>query len=350
MRETLSFILDTARRWFRRHLNRESFLDGLKTFVWVAPLTVLIWVYAEQEQEASDSGQVAIAVRSADPNRIARLGPMSDEWILVDLKGPRSKIDAVKRQLANATVPIEVPGSYPVGEVHLATEYYIQNAAMFVNNGVKVQNVRPKTIAVLVDTYSDAYLPVAPLDGARVSSAVFEPRTIHVRGPSDTLRAAQRDGKLVAQADLASNPELTKPGQHEKTAVPVIVPIESSPFVTVTPRQVLATVSVQQNAQTHTIDSVPVWLEGPSTFLKNVDVTYEPFVYKVTVSGPADQIQQIIDQRVIPHATLAVTSDEPMNVTQSKKLEYRNLPPDVTVSKEVRDKPFDYKITPAQRS
>src|SRR3954463_483853 len=182
MRETLSFILDTARRWFRRHLNRESFVDGLKTFVWVAPLTVLIWVYAEQEQEATDNGQIAISVHSADPNRIARLGQRSDEWILVDLKGPRSKIDAVKRQLATTTIPVEVPGGYPVGDVQLATEYYIQNAALFVNNGVKVQNVRPKTISVFVDTYTEVQLPVTPLDGTRVASAVFEPRTIHVRG------------------------------------------------------------------------------------------------------------------------------------------------------------------------
>src|SRR5206468_2979863 len=123
----------------------------------------------------------------------------------------------------------------------------------------------------------------------------------HVRAPSDTLNRARNEGKLVAQADLASNPELMKPGQHEKTPVPVIVPIESSPFVSITPREVQATVTVQQTARTHTIDSVPVWLEGPATFLKSVDVSYDPFVFKVTVSGPADQIQQIIDQRVIPH-------------------------------------------------
>ena len=167
-----------------------------------------------------------------------------------------------------------------------------------------------------------------------------------MRGPSETLHAAQRDGKLVAHADLSSNPELGKPGLHEKLAVPIVCPIESAPFVTVSPRQVQATINVQQAARETTIDSVPVWVEGPPAFLAGVDVVSEPFVFKVKVSGPADQIQQIIDQKVLPHATLTVTSEDPLNVTRSKPLTFNNLPPDVKVSKTELDKPFDFKIKP----
>src|SRR3954470_17200953 len=116
MPETLSLILDASRRWARRHLNRESFLDGLKTFVWVAPLTVLIWVYAEQEQEKDEpTVQVPIAIKSTDPNRIVTLAPGNDQWITVDLRGPRSKIEAVKSELAKGgdrgAIPIELPGN-----------------------------------------------------------------------------------------------------------------------------------------------------------------------------------------------------------------------------------------------
>ena len=108
-----------------------------------------------------------------------------------------------------------------------------------------------------------------------------------------------------------------------------------------------ATINVQQATKDTTIDSVPVWVEGPPEFLARNDVLADPpFVFKVKVSGPADQIQQIIDQKVLPHATLTVTSDDPPNVKRSKPLTFNNLPPDVKVSKADLEKPFDFKIQP----
>ena len=55
-------------------------IDGLKTFLWVAPLTVLIWIYAEREQIATlPDVPVAIEVRSAATDRVVMLVSPEDK-------------------------------------------------------------------------------------------------------------------------------------------------------------------------------------------------------------------------------------------------------------------------------
>ena len=39
-----------VRRWFRDTFSREQLVSALRSLIWVAPLTVLIWIYAESEQ------------------------------------------------------------------------------------------------------------------------------------------------------------------------------------------------------------------------------------------------------------------------------------------------------------
>src|SRR5438094_8803624 len=76
---------------------RQRAIRKLRTFLWVAPLTVLIWVYAEREQvtELNDV-RVPIEVRSDNPSeRIAAI--VGDErTVAVDLSGPRANLDAVR--------------------------------------------------------------------------------------------------------------------------------------------------------------------------------------------------------------------------------------------------------------
>ena len=71
-------ILDYAsslRRWSGRMFTLENLSSGLKTFMWVAPLTILIWVYAEREQVVQKEVTLPIAVKSTDPKLIVSLRP-----------------------------------------------------------------------------------------------------------------------------------------------------------------------------------------------------------------------------------------------------------------------------------
>src|SRR4051812_4321732 len=61
-----------GRGWARKHLGREQVLGFFKNLLWVAPLTVLIWVYAERQQLDKKDLTVPIEVVSSDPGRVIR--------------------------------------------------------------------------------------------------------------------------------------------------------------------------------------------------------------------------------------------------------------------------------------
>ena len=64
---------------------------------WAAPLTILIWVYAESEQQVTDAGQpISIEVKSRDPNKIVTLD-RDVRSITCDLTGPALQSGSVQR-------------------------------------------------------------------------------------------------------------------------------------------------------------------------------------------------------------------------------------------------------------
>src|SRR4051812_28677703 len=57
-----------TRRWMRDTFSRDQLAAGVKQLMWVAPLTLLIWVYADREQQVPARGVlVPVEVRSTDP-------------------------------------------------------------------------------------------------------------------------------------------------------------------------------------------------------------------------------------------------------------------------------------------
>ena len=75
------------KHWVQHALSRDSLMSSFKTLLWLAPLTGLIWIYAEREQVVSLPGQaITVGVRSNDPNTFVRLA--SDPRVTVRLSGP----------------------------------------------------------------------------------------------------------------------------------------------------------------------------------------------------------------------------------------------------------------------
>src|SRR3982750_1628129 len=75
-------------------------VDVLKTLAWVAPLTILIWIYAEREQSIPVSGvSFPIEVRTTDPTRLVTLRDPADHNVVATLLGPRTSVERVMREL-----------------------------------------------------------------------------------------------------------------------------------------------------------------------------------------------------------------------------------------------------------
>jgi hypothetical protein len=354
MSESSSILGSSAlRRWWRRHSDRESIVDFLKTMVWVIPLTILIWVYAEQEQVSPAAGeQILITLKSADPNRIVTIGHQGDESVICDLKGPRAKLEFVRAELAKNPVTITVPATLSPGAHQLESAQHVREASIFVDNGITVSNIRPMTIPIVIDTLEEIELPVQAPEQINVASAVFEPRTVRIRGPHALLTSADTRKSVVAIVDISANPDLARPGPHGPTTLPVISPLTRDAGargenVTISPPNVTATFTVQQAAGELTIDSMPVWVEAAEPISDEFRVQADLFVHNVKVTGPADQLALIRNGTYNPHATLTIRrEDTQAGTTRQAVLWFDNgsLPPGVTVSKVDRERPFDFKV------
>src|SRR5688572_30737940 len=81
-------------------------IGALKTFLWVAPLTALIWIYAEREQIDKAEVRVPIRLMSKSTDRIITVQSPTDRMISLDLQGPRASLGELRDVLSKA--PLEV--------------------------------------------------------------------------------------------------------------------------------------------------------------------------------------------------------------------------------------------------
>src|SRR5438105_12039747 len=98
----LSKIRGTSllRKWVARHATRDKISDLFKKLAWVVPLTVLIWVYADQEQTDTERDvAILLAINSADPTRIVSVLTPAGDVPTVELRGPRSRLQYVRSLL-----------------------------------------------------------------------------------------------------------------------------------------------------------------------------------------------------------------------------------------------------------
>ena len=84
--------LDLEVRWrgvherWRAQLERLGPASSLRALLWVAPLTLLILIYAEREQQASGTARFQIVVKSADPTQIATFVSATYQNVMATLK------------------------------------------------------------------------------------------------------------------------------------------------------------------------------------------------------------------------------------------------------------------------
>lgn len=287
------------RRWVRDTFTREQMLSGLKQLAWVAPLTVLIWVYAEREQQIpSRDIRFNVELRSNNPQVAVRLVEPSDGTVSVDLRGPRNQIDSVRSDLGsrNSTVRFEVPADLKEGSHQIPVTAVVNRDARF--DGMTILNNPPPRITVLVDPIEEKSVDVEVReeDKAVFDSAVFTPAKVKVRMPRTTLLAAREksSGKLVVYADLAALPDKAPGRKTDVSGVRVYVPNADAGEVTIEPSTVTASFELREQAQTYTISEVPI-LEMPANQLRElVTVKLDRLnLFNVRVVGPPEAIAEV---------------------------------------------------------
>lgn len=338
-----------------RWLRRDRVVDFLKSLLWVAPLTLLIWVYAEQEQRTTQPNvPILLNIRSTDPNRIVRVLTRGGDIATADLTASRSRLDLVKSKLEasdrDRPVTIEVDNTRPLGEQEILIAPRVQSASFFVDNNVSVENVHPQSVLVMVDQLEDREIDIrTPPEMKNLAAPpVFEPRTVRVRAPRSALDAAEKTqgGRLYAIANVDANPELMRPGSHDATSVPLLPPpgIQNEELQQ---QNVKVTLTIKLSDDTLKIESMPVFVSSAKAFLPSVEIECADVVPNVTVVGPPEQIQLIRDKKFIPHATLSIDRTDGFDRPLERTLDFK-LPEGVTVVPEDRARPFSFTLKAKQ--
>lgn len=340
-------------RNLRDRFTRESLGHGIRTFLWVAPLTILIWIYAEREQLTTESGQtVPIEVRMSGTNRIATLISPPDRNIIVDLRGPRAQLDAIKAELARPEGdprlildldPNLSPDMHPIPLTPL-----IQRHAFFAERGVEVLSSSPSQARVVVDEVVEAELPVViPPEVQNLEEATFDPPVVRFVGPRATMESALAEGIFKAYPDLSGREALKKPGVHELSNLPLVRMFEGD-HITLTPASVNATLRVREQNVSYTMNQMTIFLSQPPGMVERYRVEFDPILERVTLIGPPHLIELIRDQTINPRpkARLEVTADMPIGIEQERTLRFDDLPEGVTVSREDERRRIRFTIHP----
>lgn len=345
----------SARRFLGNLLTQDKVTGSLKTLAWVAPLTILIWVYAEREQlvATTDPIPIPITVTSADAKMVVTLLRPAEGVILADLSGPRSQLDAARQQLGG-TGGIQEVGivvdKLVKGLREIPTAAALENDPLFTLRGIRVSNCQPAVLQVYVDEYEDRELPVAapPSFTNLVAAPIFEPATVKVRAPKRAWEKAPIEGPLQALANLASIADLATPREHKIPAVRVFVPgLSDEPNVSITPATVKATLEVRQPDRQLRLPSMVVFPSGPAFLLKQYRVACPDVINNVNVVGPPDKIAMLErPDYPKPWALLEVSRDDATGAFRKKRLRFMDLPDLVQVMPEDAQREVEFKLVP----
>lgn len=317
---------------------RHRVLDTIKTLAWVAPLTILLWVYAEREQVSQREVEARITVRSTDPaGRIITV--KGEQTVKLELEGARKSLDAVSDRLAEGKTALTVlVGEEPGWDGDISLAERLNKDELLTQHVVDVVRARPNSLHVRVEAKGARQLPVRARAGdVIVASPLFEPAQVTVVGPKDLLEYLPPERAFV-EADLSKFAD-KKPGQYEEE-VPLAVTFPGA-NITLEPKTVRAKVEIRPQA-TKVLQAVPVYVKIPMPALDNqkyYSVSCPPTLANVEVTGP-EKLLEDLGKRIPCSVTVELKDADVTSladVVVHLKADDYQMPKEVIVLKPERD-------------
>ena len=336
-------------RWARHTFTREKVLDNLKLFLWVAPLTVLIWVYAEREQSNSDYpvDDVTIKLVNNDPSRFVAFAGATDQRVNLTLSGPQSNLENVEKELAAYGISIDLGNALGPGNGQRSVNVVnrIQDDPRLREAGVSVVSSQPTELAINVDAMrsEQLYVKVPPtVTNLDMSKTHFDPKQVLISGPESAFKEAK---SLAVYAALIGSPALNTPGAQDVSDVPLKMDLAEGSQISISPSTVKAHLEVLSSDITREIASVPIVVTAPPKVLQAYYVDVQPAsIANVWITGPPDQVQNATVE-----AELRVTNDDIGGSDLPRQLKY-DLPDGVRLSPDHQEALQPVKFTLVQRT
>jgi hypothetical protein len=308
----------------------------LKTFLWVAPLTALIWVYAEREQiDRAEGVRVPVVLVSTSTDRVITV-LNSDRYIALDLQGPKASLDELKDILAKGPLEVHVNPEVPYeGDIPIIES--ITKSDLFKSHAVEVKAARPP-MRVKVEPKVARRVPVRARAADKLVGPppVFEPDSVIVEGPKAAVEALEaKPENLFAEADL-SDFKRKGPGSYVQD-VPIALPVPGFGDQLTMRQTVRARVTIAPSENTFLSIPIHIQLSGQVVSSDKYRVNAPDALTGVEVAGPPDAIERL-KKREFPAAVILDLSKENFDIIQAtldkphkfKAADYR-MPEGVTV-------------------
>jgi hypothetical protein len=152
--------------WARHTFSVASLIGTLKSLIWVAPLSVMIWIYADRELTPPPlTVSIPIVPHSPDPSRVVRLVEPADGKVRADLDGPNGWLQPVLKQIESgaAVADFDVPESALQTEGnHRISSSLLNDLPLFTKNSITVQNIVPTDLVIYVEGLTSVQVEVQP--------------------------------------------------------------------------------------------------------------------------------------------------------------------------------------------
>lgn len=335
-------------------MDRRTLITFAQTLAWTVPLTLILWVWAQEQQieERIVSGitvEFGVDEQNLYVRRPNRTGEDAERVVAsMTLSGPRATLQEVARRLredeGGPRLDLDLE---PAERVTIDLRRELADLRVFRGTGVRLTEVVPSTMDLTVDSITDAPLELVRAGELPASEIVggvtFEPSIVRLQGPSLVVTEAVRLG-VVANAPLPGSSKFGQQTIDIRPRLPDIIRQQlTSRFgrdavdrLRLVPSPVQATFERRnREIATGELDLVPIWVDKPAAMegLMKVEIDLpSPIVNGVAIRGPAETIRRLTegDLRETVRARLPLTKDDRNKMGQpiTRQLVF-DLPEDV---------------------
>jgi hypothetical protein len=255
---------------------RRWWLQNLRTFFWVALVTVLVWIYADIEFTDTMELRAVVLLNTGKSDDLDIVGRPDTEVTFV-VRGSRGKLEEFRRKLLEKrrVIRFDVSEKYGAGEHQIPVVEVLNRSEHLQREGIAVQSTSPRAIQVQIDQRVSRKLPVAfQSTGASLveGSEKIEPREVTV---SAAKRVWEVIDKRIGQADQEIQTQQVDlsgldPGNETVTA-PLRTWLANEP-VAVDPETVQVALEIESKQETRDFDvmvqvqSPRIWYEKGGTW------------------------------------------------------------------------------------
>ena len=354
-------------RRLRRGWTRQRARDVALTLVYVVPLTLLIWVWAQDQQiETATQQNVTVAVNHTDAQKVVTLlgsesgerlkrGPDGTLFADLTLQGPRVGLNAVIKTLRdeapNSPFKLELRGG-STKRTTVALRDPLAESALLRDAGVGVLEVSPADVIVSIEDKKQVQATVVAggnlPEGDLAAPPVFDPPTVALEGPAGEIdRLIGPDGTAKVVAEMPADAE---PGEQTQTvAVHLPKAFADAPAVALGRQNVKATFTRKQKQRVElALGPVALVVAKPAAMESSViGKTERDTLSGLVVEGPREAIdrlrgdesavQAIVTLRRYDDAAEPQTIRRQVRVWLPEGVALKGDPPEVSVTVRRRD-------------